>query len=104
MGALTIRSLPTSGSKKLARLLKNAAPGLTCRVCGQRDFALVESPDEGIRTTLPRVKLAEPENPFRIQQALVTVICTHCGHLEQFAEAVLNGIGPAQYGEDHTGD
>ena len=104
MGDLTIRSLPADGSKVLAKRLKKAVPELSCRTCGHRDFALVEAPDEGLRTILGRERLQEHEPSYRIRQTLVTVICTHCGHLEQFAEAILNGANPAQYGEDHTGE
>jgi hypothetical protein len=33
-----------------------------------------------------------------MSQTLLTLVCTHCGHLEQFAEAVLEGATPNQYG------
>ena len=102
MEVLTIRSLPSDGSKQLARRLKQIVPELACRTCGHRDFALLESPDEGVRTTLRRVRVNDPSQ--LIQQALVTVICTRCGHLEQFAEAVLKGARPGEYGEDHTSE
>ena len=103
MEALRIRSLPSDGSKQLARRLKQVVPELACRTCGHRDFALIESPDEGVRTTLRRVQVSDPSE-LAIQQALVTVICTRCGHLEQFAEAVLKGARPGEYGEDHTSE
>jgi ribosomal protein L37E len=97
---LIIRSIAEAGSIRLAQALKAKASGLTCRVCGGRDFGLVEAPDEGWRTTLTRSHIADNNDAMRIQQTLVTVICTRCGHVLQFAEAILNGAVPSQYGED----
>ena len=102
MGALTIRSQDAHGAKLLAKQLKSRVPQLSCRACGQRDFALIESPDDDIRTTLRRVDLSNREHVYLAQQPLVTVICTTCGHIEQFAEAVIDGIDPERYGKDHT--
>jgi hypothetical protein len=104
MGELTIRSLPTDGSKRLAVQLKGVMPQLTCRICSSRDFALLESPDEGVRSMLVRESVSGVDPGFRIRQPLVTIVCMKCGHLEQFAEAVLNGVKPEQYGMDHTND
>ena len=103
---LRIRSLPLEGSKKLARKLKNRAPDLVCSACRTRDFALVEAPDDGVRTTL----LREWRNEFddllgSARQPHVTVICTNCGNVHQFAEAVVNGsIEADAYGKDYTNE
>ena len=101
---LRIRSLPLEGSKKLARAVKSRVPNLVCRACSERDFALMESPDEGFRTTLRRFDLGSDSDAYSTQQPLVTLICTNCGHLEQFAQAVLNGADPILYGKDHTSE
>lgn len=99
MDHLTIRSRPSQGSVKLARLIKERVPDLNCRVCGHRDFAMLEVPDDGFRTLLRR---EDKDRDLSISQPLVTVVCTTCGYLEQFAEAVLTGSKAAEYGEDHT--
>ena len=99
MDQLTIRSLPLQGSVRLARLIKERVPNLTCRACGHRDFAMLEVPDEGYRTVLRR---EDEQNQMTMSQPLVTVVCTTCGYLEQFAEAVLDGAKSSDYGEDHT--
>jgi hypothetical protein len=60
---------------------------------------MLEVPDEGYRTFLRR---EDQVNELTISQPLVTVVCTTCGYLEQFAEAVLTGAKAIDYGEDHT--
>ena len=101
---LVIRSLPQEGSQKLARAVKSRVPDLACGACRHRDFALVESPGEGVRTVLRRFDVTSDTVQYQTQQPLVTLICTNCGHLEQFAQAVFNGVEPAAYGKDHTGE
>ncbi len=100
MSELAIRTLPDDNAKKLARALKKRVPNLECRVCGQNDFALLEDPNAQMRTHLHRESVhkwyAASTKP--ISQTLLTLVCTHCGHLEQFAEAVLEGATPDQYG------
>jgi len=100
MSQLAIRTLPDDKAKNLARALKQRVPNLQCRVCGQTDFALLEDPNGQMRTHLHRESVhklyAASVKP--ISQRLVTLVCTHCGHLEQFAEAVLDGATPEQYG------
>ena len=103
MSELVIRSLPHDGAKQLARELKKIAPNLQCNICGGRDFALIEQPDADFRTTLRRVHVGPDIRPD-IHQALVTAICTTCGHLEQFAEAILKGATADKYGKDHTSE
>lgn len=105
MDNLTIRALPDEKARNLARRLKSLAPDLTCRVCSHRDFALLEDPDASFRTLLKREKLStrplyENANEKPITQKLLTLVCTKCGHLEQFAEAVMDGATPDQYGAE----
>jgi DNA-directed RNA polymerase subunit RPC12/RpoP len=104
MPSLTIRSQNSAGAKHLARQLKTRVPDLACQACSHRDFALIEAPDDAMRTTLRRVNLSARDDVYLAQQTLLTVICTNCGHIEQFAEAVIDGIDPDKYGKDHTGD
>jgi hypothetical protein len=107
MDHLTIRTLPDEKAQGLARRLKERAPRLECRVCGNRDFGLIEDPNANVRTILERRPLSSyplyrysrnGEEP--IFQNLITLVCTNCGHLEQFAEAVLDGATPEQYGSE----
>jgi hypothetical protein len=102
MAGLTIRSQKLPGQITLARALKHRAPALTCRVCDNRDFAMVEFPDEGYRSQLRRQNKADGR--LSIDQPLISLICTTCGHIEQFAEAILNGAHANDYGEDLTGE
>lgn len=95
---LKIRVLVGEEAKQLARRLMKRAPGLRCRVCEGRDFALLEQPDMDYRTTLVREPLAQSAGEV-VRQKLLTLLCTNCGHLEQFAEAVVNGAEPYAYGD-----
>jgi len=98
MGHLTIRARPDEKAQDLARRLKARVPGLECRVCGLRDFGLVEDPKMNLRTHLRREPNGGGLASQFFTQNLVTLICTNCGHLEQFAESVLEGATPEQYG------
>jgi hypothetical protein len=100
MSELAIRTLPDENARKLARALKKRAPDLQCRVCGHSDFALLEDPNAQMRTHLRREAVHKRYGvSFEpMSQTLLTLVCTHCGHLEQFAEAVLEGATPNQYG------
>ncbi len=107
MGHLTIRTLPDEKAQTLARRLKACAPDLECRMCGSRDFGLIEDPNSNVRTILERRPLStDPlyrfsrNNEEPIFQKLITLVCTRCGHLEQFAEAVLDGAKPEDYGDE----
>ncbi|WP_407049908.1 hypothetical protein [Methyloraptor flagellatus] len=100
MNELVVRVYRGEKTKELARKLKAKAPGLTCRVCGGRDFALIEDVDGNSRTTLERKPI---DGGFLHQfhlQPLLTVACTNCGHLEQFAQAIVDGAEPDAYGEE----
>jgi transcription elongation factor Elf1 len=95
---LTIRAVEEQ-ARALARRLVAKAPHLRCPACGHRDFGVLEQPEAGLRTWLTR-----ENDPFVLAgskkaQHLVTLVCTTCGNLEQFAEAVIQGVDPAQYGE-----
>lgn len=105
MDHLTIRSRSDEIAIDLARRLKARAPELTCRVCGHRDFGLVEEPKAQFRTYLRRYQGVDgPYHEKSISQKLLTLICTHCGHIEQFAEAVLEGAKPEEYGAEVGGE
>lgn len=109
MSNLTIRALPDEKAHNLARRLKSRAPELACRVCGHRDFAMLEDPDSNFRTLLRREQVSthplyDKSYQKPITQRLLTLVCTHCGHLEQFAEAVLDGATPEQYGAEVIDD
>ena len=100
MGHLTIRTRPEEGAQGLARRLIERAPALECMVCGGKDFALLEEPKGEYRTYLRRYHSPNGPSPGKatLNQKLLTLICTNCGHLEQFAEAILDGAKPEEYG------
>lgn len=100
MDRLVIRSSGETEARKLARLVKSHAPNLKCGSCDSRDFGMIEEPDVPMRTYLRRHSAGGGPAAQFTHQTLVTLICTRCGHLEQFAEAVLNGARPEQYGAD----
>jgi transcription elongation factor Elf1 len=100
MSDLVIRVRDGEKAKELARSLKQKVPDLACPACGKRDFGLLEQPDAGVRTWLSR-----EDQPFAVigvkkSQPLVTLVCTNCGHVEQFAEVILGNTDPSPYGED----
>jgi RNase P subunit RPR2 len=99
--ALVIRVREGEKAKALAREVKRQATVIHCSGCGRRDFGLVEQPDAGYRTVLERLDVTyQRYRKEAISQPLVTLICTNCGHVEQFSEAVLKGAPPTAYGED----
>ena len=109
---LVIRVREGEQAKELARLVRAKAPVLCCSGCGQRDFALLEQPDFGYRTLLNRQKIsADPDDrqfwnddSSSLRQALVSLLCTNCGHVEQFSQAIVEGVDPRVYGEDVIGE
>ena len=105
MNSLSIRVRDDEKARDLARALKRRAPDLQCPACGQRDFGLIEEPSSGQRTHLERGQIDFGLlKGMKLTQPLVTLICTNCGHLVQFAEAALLGATPNQYGEVATDD
>jgi hypothetical protein len=96
---LSIRVRSDEKARELARALRRRAPDLQCSACRHRDFGLLEEPTVGQRTHLERgqmdIRAAEGS---RLTQPLVSLICTNCGHLVQFAEAALLGADPDRYG------
>jgi hypothetical protein len=99
MNELVVRVLKGEKTKELARRLIERVPNFTCRVCGHNDFALIEDADDNVRTSLDR---RAPNGDFGANvasQRLLTLLCTNCGHIDQFAEAVLDGATPIQYGQ-----
>ena len=107
--SLVIRVREGEKARALARLIKHKAPLLTCTGCGNRDFALIEQPDFGYRTNIERSRIYarsddkpfwDDDSPSAVQQLLVTLLCTTCGHVEQLNDAILNGAPPTEYGAD----
>jgi hypothetical protein len=98
MDQLTIRAVEDE-ARELARRLVAKAPHLACPACNHRDFGVIEQPEAGLRTWLNREDQPLAAIGHKKTQPLVTLVCTNCGHIEQFAEAVINGADPAQYGD-----
>lgn len=103
MSELIVRVLSGDNTRNLARRLMEMAPDLACRVCGGRDFGLLEDADGNSRTALRRQPIDGGLPHQFALQPLVTVVCTRCGHIEQFAEAVLIGAKPEDYGSEVDG-
>ena len=105
MTELVIRVRDDEKARELARALKKRAPDLQCPACGHRDFGMLEEPSAGRRTHLERGELdVGLLAGLKLTQLLVTLVCTNCGHLVQFAEAPLFGAVPNQYGEISSDD
>ncbi|MBT9288811.1 hypothetical protein [Prosthecodimorpha staleyi] len=100
MNHLVLRSPAGSRTRDMAQRIKRLAPDLSCTACGHRDFAILEDVDENIRTVLRRQPYGGGPSAHFVSQPLVTLLCTHCGRLEQFAEAILKGAEPAEYGSE----
>lgn len=98
MGELVIRAVDGE-ARALARKIMAKAPRFSCPACGQRDFGMLEQPEVGLRTWLNREDMPFASAGEKKTQPLLTLVCTNCGHIEQFAEAVVKGAEPAQYGE-----
>ena len=100
MSDLSIRVRNDDKARELVRVLKQRAPNLQCPVCGRRDFGMLEEPSANLRTQLERGQIEIGMlKGMKLTQPLVTLVCTNCGHLVQFAEAALSGAAPDQYGE-----
>jgi len=96
---LSIRVRDDDKARELARALKKRAPDLQCSACGHRDFGMLEEPSSGHRTHLERGQIdVGLLAGMKLTQPLVTLVCTNCGHLVQFAEAPLFGADPSDYG------
>lgn len=67
-----------------------------CPVCQSNQFALLEVPDENLRTNIHLFKGPDPIAKKHIE--LLTVACTNCGHLEQFVQKLLRERLLAQKG------
>ncbi len=101
--ALVIRVREGEQAVALAKRIHERAPSLACSACGHRDFALLDQPDFGLRTVLSRELVdGRDEDWLGVRkQLLATLLCTNCGHLEQFGQPILDGgIKAEDYGDD----
>lgn len=103
MDNLVIRTVGGPAAQELVRKIKARAPRLICIGCGSRDFGLLEEPDKAVRTLLIRESTDGTFPQFRTTQFLATLLCTNCGQVYQFAEAVLDGAKPSDYGKVSDG-
>jgi hypothetical protein len=97
MAKLVVRTRLGPKADSLARLVIQRAPNLKCSSCGRQDFGLIEDPDNE-----SRYRIVRHYPGVDVSQDVVTLLCTHCGHLEQFADAVLQGVDPNMYGDPVT--
>ena len=99
MGLVVRSKVEDVKAAELARRVKTRAPELHCSACGNQDFAILEVPSAKSRTMLWRHHTDGQIEDTIASQYLVSLLCTRCGHVEQFAEAILNGAVPTEYGE-----
>jgi transcription elongation factor Elf1 len=73
--------------KKISELLQRQLRGFRCLVCGRDEFVQLDLPEQNLQTN---VMLFEGDDPVAKKHApLLTIACTYCGRIEQFAEAPL---------------
>lgn len=58
-----------------------------CTVCHSDQFAIIEQPDQDLRTNIHLFKGRDPVAKKQVE--LLTLACTNCGHVEQFVQKVL---------------
>jgi transcription elongation factor Elf1 len=73
--------------RKLSELLQQQLQGFCCLVCGRDEFVQLDMPEQNLQTNL---MLFEGDDPVgKKHSPLLTIACTHCGRIEQFAEQPL---------------
>jgi hypothetical protein len=72
---------------QIAELLKQQLQGFRCLVCHRDEFAALDLLEQGLQSN---VMLYSGGDPVAKKHApLLTIACTHCGRIEQFAEMPL---------------
>jgi predicted nucleic-acid-binding Zn-ribbon protein len=69
---------------EIERLLQSDLQGFQCPVCRHQEFEILDDLGSHLRTNL--VHYEEGELIPKQRTRLISIACTNCGHIEQFAE------------------
>ena len=72
---------------KIEELLQSDLRGFRCPVCRHDEFAVLDELGSHLRTSLMHYEGDDPVAKQRTR--LISLACTNCGHIEQFAEEPL---------------
>ncbi len=72
---------------KIEELLQSDLQGFQCPVCRHFEFAILDELGSHLRTNLMHYEGDDPVAKERTR--LISLACTNCGHIEQFAETPL---------------
>jgi transcription elongation factor Elf1 len=72
---------------QVKELLFKELKGFECPVCRHHEFAQLDIDDQNLRTNLMLYDGHDPVAKKHV--ALISIACTNCGHIEQFAEIPL---------------
>ena len=72
---------------RIGELLLRELKGFECPVCAHHEFAQLDALGENLRTGFIAYDGNEPTS--KAQTRLISIACTNCGHIEQFAELPL---------------
>jgi transcription elongation factor Elf1 len=73
--------------RRVSELLKKELQGFRCLVCKRNEFVELGEPDDGLQSNL--MFYEGGDETVKKYAPLVTIACTHCGRLEQFAQQPL---------------
>ena len=83
---------------KIDELLQSDLRGFKCPVCRHQEFAQLDDLNSHLRTNLMHYEGDDPVPKQRTR--LISMACTNCGHIEQFAEEPLRRRALASLGVD----
>jgi hypothetical protein len=72
---------------KIAELLQSDLQGFQCPVCRHHEFVQLDELGSHLRTNL--IHYEEGDLIPKQRTRLISIACTNCGHIEQFAEEPL---------------
>jgi hypothetical protein len=81
---------------KIEELLQSDLQGFHCPVCRHSEFAIFDELGASLRTNLMHYESDDPVPKQRTR--LISIACTNCGHIEQFAEEPLRRRAMAALG------
>ena len=73
--------------RRVSELLKKELQGFRCLVCKGTEFVELDLPEEDLQSKLMLYRGAD--QTVGEYSPLLTIACTHCGRIEQFAEQPL---------------
>jgi transcription elongation factor Elf1 len=73
--------------QEIDKILQSDLQGFRCPVCRHQEFAVMDDLGSRLRTNL--VHYEEGDLVPKQRTRLISIACTNCGHIEQFAEEPL---------------